>query len=161
MSYNILTMETLVGNKLEVLKKLLASVRPHRALSCLRSHWSKIVRFYLPSGCPWPGRTPEGQHLPRRTSIRAPFFATIWKFILLSDLFERFYGYELHRWCNSWAIEFCNFRTRWLWSTFSSHYSLSSKQTHQLALLTIFSPEIFFGNIGNWTRSTWVWKQIC
>ena len=53
--------------------------------------------------------------------------------------------------------------TRWVQSTFSSHYPLSSKQIHQLtsATVTIFPSEFFLGNAGTQTRAAWFAIKLC
>ena len=48
-------------------------------------------------------------------------------------------------------------RTRWVWSTFSSHCQLSSKQCRWLTSATwILFLLNFWGNAGIWTRGCWV-----
>ena len=49
--------------------------------------------------------------------------------------------------------------TRWVPSTFSRPFPLSSKRCPWLT--SKFSSEIFLGNAGNQTQGSWVLKQVC
>ena len=53
--------------------------------------------------------------------------------------------------------------TKWFWSTFSSHCPLPSNRRFwsTSTMLLIFFHLNFFGNAGNWTQGSWVWKPVC